>query len=268
MPDAEPVRRGPRRRKSSGLGTAFAFLTIIPIARSETEPRSVSFDRAAAFFPVVGAVLGFVGIFCVWAAQGSLQPLPLAVLCVAILAIASGGLHLDGLADTFDAIGGARGDGTRALEILRDPRCGAHGAAALVFVIMLKIAVVAQVIESGALEILVVSPAASRAAVVPLLAWFAPARKEGLGAALRTATDRRDVAVSACFAVVFVFSTGAITAGRMGPEFAGLAAAYATSLGLAGLASRRLGGLTGDVDGASVELAEVAFLVVACATGG
>ena len=100
-----------------------------------------------AFFPLVGLVLGLA-----LDGRGRRSPaawvaVVVAVLLAALLAALTGGLHLDGFADVFDALGGGRGDRARMLEIMRDSRIGAHGAAALALLLIAKVAALAQVVE-------------------------------------------------------------------------------------------------------------------------
>ena len=91
----------------------------------------------------------------------------------------TGGLHLDGVADVFDGLGGGHGDRERILRIMRDSRIGAHGATALVLVLAVKVAALAELLGRGALWPLVVAPAVARFAVVPLIVLLPYARRGG-----------------------------------------------------------------------------------------
>src|SRR5215471_2381429 len=81
------------------------------------------------------------------ALAGTMAPALIAVLLAALLAGLTGGLHLDGFADVFDALAGGRGDRARTLEIMRDSRIGAQGAAALTLLLIGKVAALAQVAD-------------------------------------------------------------------------------------------------------------------------
>src|SRR5437867_3712706 len=97
---------------------AFQFLTILPLQAPAAPP-----GHGGWAFPLVGAALGLVAAL--------LWPLKFGpLLCVIVLALMTGGLHEDGLADVFDAIRGWRSR-EKMLEIMKDSRIGSHGALAL-----------------------------------------------------------------------------------------------------------------------------------------
>ncbi|HEY8514193.1 MAG TPA: adenosylcobinamide-GDP ribazoletransferase [Candidatus Binatia bacterium] len=234
------------------LALALSFLTRLPLARIAGD--EVDVGRAVAFFPLVGVVLGTIVAGVAWLLADRLPASVLAVLLVALIAALTGGLHLDGLADTFDALG-ASGDAERRLAVLRDSRIGAHGASALLLLVLAKVAALEAHVASGGLAPLVVFPALARA-VVPLeLVSFSYARPSGLGSAFRAHAKTSDVALALATAAAALLFLG----------FRGVLAGVATvllALLFARLAARRFGGLTGDVYGASIELAEALFLVL------
>ncbi len=236
------------------VGAAFALLTVLPIARSGTDPRALR--GSIAFFPPVGAVLGAAAAGLAWLSRDALPPLAVAALVLALLAVASGGLHLDGLSDLFDAWGGGRGDRERSLAILRDPRLGAHGAAALVLVLLVKAALLAGLVERAAYLTIAAFPIAGRAAVVPITALFRPARQDGLAHALGARGAWGSLVFSLLSAAALVSYGGLALVGS-------LVAAVAVALALGALWNRRLGGVTGDVYGAALEIAETVFLLAA-----
>jgi adenosylcobinamide-GDP ribazoletransferase len=235
---------------------AFAFLTRIPVWRGPL--RDDDLGRSVAFFPLVGLVLG-LALAGVGAVAGSeLSPVVAAVLLAALLAAMTGGLHLDGLADVFDALGGGRGDRARMLELMRDSRIGAHGATALVLLLAAKIGALTQVIDRQDLLTLLAFPTLGRWAVTPLIVFFPYARAEGLGRAFKDGAGRVQVGIASATAVVVV----AVLGGR----FALPALGSVVVVLLFGLWLRhRLGGLTGDVYGAAIELGEVTALILASA---
>lgn len=130
---------------------ALRFLTILPIPWREGENLS-KVAGSVTCFPVVGWLLG-VGIFGT-AALGLLVWSPLATsVCVAVIwVLFTGGLHLDGLSDLADGIGGGR-EVDRRLEIMRDSRIGTFGALALILLLALKISMVYELLsKSGAVN--------------------------------------------------------------------------------------------------------------------
>jgi adenosylcobinamide-GDP ribazoletransferase len=233
---------------------AFAFLTRIPVWSGPL--RDEDLGRSVAFFPLVGLVLGLALAGAGAVAGSQLSPVVGAVLLAALLAALTGGLHLDGFADVFDALGGGRGDRARMLELMRDSRIGAHGAAALVLLLAAKIAALTQVIEHQDLLTLLAFPTIGRWVVTPLIVFFPYARAEGLGRAFRGEAGRVQVGIASAIAVVVVAALGWRFAL---PALGGVVVVLLFGLWL----RRRLGGLTGDVYGAAIELGEVTTLILA-----
>jgi adenosylcobinamide-GDP ribazoletransferase len=233
---------------------ALRFLTRFPLPRGAAVEGDLG--RSAAWFPLAGAVMGGVLAGAAFAAFPHVPPAVAAILAVAALAWMTGGLHLDGVADVFDGLGGGRGDRERILRIMRDSRIGAHGAAALVLVLGLKAAALAEVLARGEVWPLFVAPVVSRFAVVPLVVLFPYAREEGLGTAFRRNAGRREIAIAACLAAA---ALAPFAPASLAPAAVALAAAAALALAV----QARLGGLTGDVYGAAIEIAEAALLAAA-----
>ncbi len=239
----------------SRLGLALSFLTIIPVPRHRiADARELA--KSMAWFPVVGLLLG--GLLA-GTALGLERFLPApagAALLVAVLTAATRALHLDGLADTLDGLGGGR---TRedSLRIMKDHAVGAFGAAGLVVALILKYGLILSLLETGQVRFLLVFPVLSRAAMV-LLAYLSPyAREEGgLGEAMATLTDGQTLGLAGGSAVLI--------AGLAGhwQGLAALAVAAAATWGLALYFKQRLGGVTGDVFGAVNEMMEIAGLLV------
>jgi len=234
------------------LLAAFAFLTRLPVpaALSRAEDR----ERSIAFFPLVGVALGLILLFVAASLVGRLSPPLLAVALVALLAALTGGLHLDGLADVFDGLGGAHGDRERMLAIMRDSRIGAHGAVALVLLLLAKVVAVSTTVQHHDWRALIAFPAVARWVVVPLIVWFPSARATGLGAAFNARGSVTAMVGSTLLMIVIALwgGTRMLAAGGVA-----LAVVWLFALWM----QRRLSGLTGDVYGAAIELSEVVFLM-------
>src|SRR5262249_8127057 len=139
-----------------------------------------------------------------------------AALLVGVLAAATGGLHLDGVADLCDALGGGRGERDRMLEILRDSRIGAHAAVGGALLLITQVAALAAVLQRpDAGAALLLFPAAARCAVVPCIAWFRYARQTGLGAPFRDASRSAWLGAGVLFllACLIARSAAAVAAG-------------------------------------------------------
>jgi len=236
------------------FAVALTFLTRTPINLREV--RDADFGQSLAWFPAVGLLLGAMLAWGEHLARGHASHELVALGLVALLLGLTGGLHIDGVADVFDGLGGSRGNRERMLDIMRDSRIGAHGAAAIVIVLVAKVFAIVELQRAGTSWALFVFPMAARWAVCVLVIGFPYVRNEGLGKAFNGHARVSHLVVATCTTAAIVAITGMRA---VVPTIAALAAA----LGLAFWMQRRLGGLTGDVYGAAIELAELAFLIVA-----
>ena len=239
------------------LLAATAFLTRLPVPGTFG---AADVGRAVAYFPLIGAGLGLVSGATAIALAPLVPPRLAALLVVSLAAWMTGAIHLDGLADTADGLGGGSSR-EETLRIMRDPTLGAFGVIALVLVLGVKVEALAALIERGAaLPQLIVAAAAARWGAV-LLAWSLPyARPEGgLGLAVTERMRPADVAVATVFAATIAAAAGVRTA----------LPAFAAAVIVAGLlrrsCRRRLGGVTGDVLGAHTELCEATALLAGVA---
>jgi len=239
---------------------AVGFLTRLPVPHAALEEREVA--RSAGFFAWVG--LGLGGLL--WTLSRGLEPLfggPLsALLLVTAWAWLTGGLHLDGLADTVDGLSGGRGDRARTLEIMRDSRIGSHGATALALGLMLKSAALWRARSLG-VEVVWFVPMVARFACTVLLATFPYARAQGLGSAFAGSVGWMEVGLGALALAVPLGLLG-LGAGALGYGL-GAAVGLACALGFSYRVRLLLGGLTGDVHGAAIEIAEIAMLLALAA---
>lgn len=261
MTDAEArLGHGRRWKEGRALLAAATFLTRVPLAGSVVLDGE-DLARAGPGFAVVGAGIGAAVGASADALARPLTPTLGAVVAVVIGAGLTGALHLDGLADTADALGGR--SRSRALEIMRDHAVGAYGAVAIgLDLLIMTAALAALAARQDALPYAVVAGALSRTVAVLLAAALPYARSGGGAGASLTGGGRERAVVAALLAT-------AIAAGVAGVD--GLVGA-AVGLGLAILCAavlrRWLGGVTGDALGAAVELTELAILVVAVALVG
>jgi adenosylcobinamide-GDP ribazoletransferase len=180
-----------------------------------------------------------------------------ALLTVTVWKVVTGGLHLDGLADCLDGLVGR--DPEHRLAIMRDSRIGAFGALGLILFLLLELAAVAELPQAVRWRVLLAAPAIARA-LPPLLARaFPAARPHGHGAAFRAGLHRGSAAVALALGAAVAF-------GALGPMAAvALAAAVVVALAGGWFMAGRLGGISGDVLGASVEVAELAVLLTVSA---
>jgi len=248
------------------LALALSFLTRVPVRVGEVGPLDPA--RSLAFFPVVGALIGALLVGLAIALAPFLSPWLVAFALVGCSALVTGGLHLDGVADLADALGGGRGERARMLEIMRDPRIGAHGAAALVMVLAGKLIASADLVSRGepALSLwpIALAPVWARFICVLAIKLFAYARPSGLGLSFHQHARAGHVALAAlpCAAMIACLAQAGVGPAQL--ALAGVASA-AVCLALAARVSGQLGGITGDVHGACIELCELLLLIAACA---
>lgn len=239
------------------LLAALQFLTIIPLPRGFT-PDEQALGGSIPLFPVIGLGIGVVVALADWG-LGLLFPVGVTSVFAAILLIAlSGGLHMDGLADTADGFFSSR-PRERILEIMRDSRTGPMGVTAVVCVIALKIAIIASLPAPPRAWILLLTPVAGRSALLVQMALLPYARSEGLVGIFHRNGSRGH----AFWALAFLVTAGVLAGGVPG-LVAGLAS-FLFSLLFSGYVRRRIGGLTGDTLGASCELTELIPPLVASA---
>jgi adenosylcobinamide-GDP ribazoletransferase len=236
------------------LLVALQFLTRLPVPQVRGfTPDMIS--RSTRYYPVVGALVGGI---CALVLTGAAQVwdgvLP-AMLAIAVGVLVTGAFHEDGLADTFDGLGGGT-EPARRLEIMKDSRIGTFGALGLGLVLALKVAALAQLAPPLAALGLLCAHAGGRTAAVLAMAALAP-----VGQSAKWSPDRLRP-IEPVLAVVL----GAAPLVLLGAQ-----AAPALALGLAlaalpALAARRLiGGYTGDVLGAVEQMFELGVLLALAA---
>lgn len=232
---------------------ALQFLSSLPISLpGMPQPRALG--RSLLYYPLVGLLFGVL----LWGLNALLAGTPSllhAALLLTAWVLLSGGLHLDGLADSADAWLGGFGDRERTLTIMKDPRSGPIAVVALVLVLLLKFCALLALIEQQHSVALLIVPLIGRSALLGVFLTTPYVRAGGLGQALADHLPRK--------AGWWVLGLSAVACVLL----AGLAGLWALGLAAAGLVwlrqlmMRRLGGTTGDTAGALLELLEVGMLV-------
>ena len=229
---------------------ALQFLSSLPV-RLPGMPSPEASGRSLLFYPAVGLLFGVL----LWAASALLAGTPVllhAALLLALWVVLSGGLHLDGLADSADAWLGGFGNRERTLLIMKDPRSGPMAVVTLMLVLLLKFCALLALLEQGQQAALMLAPILARAAMLGLFMTTPYVRAGGLGQALADHLPRRSGAwLLAGVALVSL-------------AFCGV---WISLLVLAGFVAlrrqmiKRLGGTTGDTAGAMLELLELLLLL-------
>jgi adenosylcobinamide-GDP ribazoletransferase len=231
---------------------AIGFLTSIPLPKGWADNDS-ALVKTLAFFPLVGlligALLALVGSLSGWIWGNWVG----AMAVVVTWGIVSGGLHLDGLSDTFDGMMSWR-PRERKLEIMRDSRVGVMGVLALVAVFGLKVALLAQSEARLWLWALLLAPVCGRWAMCYGVCSYPSARSDGLGAQVQAEAGFGQLRVATIIALLLAL----LLTGLQG--LIALALVWLAARWLARWWTRELGGLTGDTYGALCEIAEVVAL--------
>jgi adenosylcobinamide-GDP ribazoletransferase len=267
MTQADPLPTdGARPARGSllpDLAQGLRFYSRLPVPRlpGEADPHGIpDFGRIARLVPLVGAILGGItaGVLFALDAAG-LPSTVVALLAVAASVRLTGAFHEDGLADTADGIGGGR-TREQKLDIMKDSRIGTYGASALILALALRVALLAAILDIDATLAalaLVAAACVSRTAALGLAVLLPPARKDGAA----FAAGRPSTASLAVASALALLIAAALTGYR---EPAGTGLAVLACIGVAvymmRLARRSVGGQTGDIAGATQQIAEIAFL--------
>lgn len=271
----------PVTRTRASFRVALGLFTVIPVAGGDPTGAGPVLVR---WLPAIGALLALPAAGILVSVEAGhpdgVRRLLAAALAIAALAALTGGLHLDGLADTADGLGSRR-PAAEALAIMRRPDTGPFGAAALLFVIGLQVISLAEQppgwpAGAGLLVAVITGRVGVMLATAP---GYPPARPDGLGALVAGSTGVRGRAAATAGLLLGASAIGAaagIWAGRAwpwaGPAGHGLLGALLYGGAAAGgllagsalcrIARRRIGGLTGDVHGALIESSTAAVLLV------
>jgi adenosylcobinamide-GDP ribazoletransferase len=250
---------------------AVQFLTRVPVPGWVGQGFQADWlNTCVRHFPLVGAGVGAFGAAVLWAALLWWPPTVAAVLAVTATVWLTGAFHEDGLADTFDALGGYV-PREKALAIMKDSRIGTYGAAALVLGLGLRAALVATLAAANpkaALFALVAAHALGRTAAVGVMAWlpYAGDVEHAKAKPLALAVPRTTVAVALAAGAALLGGLAWVPGGFSPAR--GLAVAGAAAVVVVAMRRwlrQRLGGYTGDALGATEQLTEMAVLLVLAA---
>ncbi len=235
---------------------AWHFLTAIPISRRHHTPTPHELATSMAWYSTVGLLIGGLLVLADVGLRAWVAAEVDNVLLIVLLVLLTRGLHQDGLADTVDGLAGGRTVEDR-LRIMRDPRVGAFGATALFLSLLLRYAGLLALPSAVRLPVLLCMPALGRWAMVSL-AWASPSarRDGGLAASFLTHLSWHHVLVSSLVLAVALTTAlgGSVAVATMGLAMVLLVLIRQRCLTL-------LGGVTGDVLGATNELVEILFLL-------
>jgi len=228
------------------------FLTRIPVPAPSWQIDDEEFKDGIVYFPVVGFV---VGIFCVaFYYIGNLIGGPFLASVASVLggAFITGGLHLDGLGDTFDGLYSNRPK-AKMLEIMKDSRLGTNGALAIMFTVLIKTALIYHIPVPNIYPVLVLMPSFSRLSMVFASRFSTYAKGDGLGNIFIGKVSNKQVLLAVMFVCFFSLLSLSF--------FGFLPIVFVFSLMYVNHIKSRIDGMTGDTLGALCELSELVFLL-------
>jgi adenosylcobinamide-GDP ribazoletransferase len=235
---------------------ALRFLTIIPLpGRREVSPEEVG--RSITYFPLIGVIIGLILVGLNWLLGLALPSALINMLLVVSLAAISGGLHLDGLVDTCDGMGGGKTAEER-WQVMHDSRAGAFGIIGVCCLLLVKYVSLNAVPTSWLMPTLVLMPVVSRWAMVYAVFAYPYAKPSGLGKVFKQGASWSRFTV----ATVITLAVAVILAQLQGLVI--VFSIWVIVMAMAVYLKGKFGGLTGDTYGAINEVAEVLVLILVC----
>ncbi len=245
-----------------GFWYALIFLSRVPGPYLKRIDQEVQ-QAAMWFYPIVGAILGLLLVTLVYLCFQYNSQAPLFLVAALVLALwvyFTGAMHLDGVADTADAWVGGLGNHQRTLEIMKDPRVGSMGVAAMAVVLLVKLAAIVALIEQAHSNIwpllggLLLIPMMARAGIIGLMATTSYVRKQGMVSDTQSAATKSKVIVMTVSLALLALPMLQEKALLVLLVWLAVLAGYRAAL------KKRLGGYTGDTLGAAVEIQEAVLL--------
>ena len=247
------AKAGPVGEAWNDLLTAVEFLTRIPVPARPFAADSLA--RSTVYFPLVGLGVGALAGWCEVLLMPHVGRWGAGLGALTLLVLLTGALHEDALADAADGFGGGWTP-EQILLILKDSRIGSYGATALGLSLVGRLVLLSTLPVSECVGYVAAAGVLSRWTVLPLGHFFPPApNARGLGSRVAERTSRRALVAGSAFALVLVVPMLRMRA--VAPAVAAVLVAAATGW----YYRRRIGGVTGDCFGATVQLAEIAVLV-------
>ncbi len=226
----------------------------VPISFSATDRQQ---GRSVLYYPLIGLLIGLILVL----AASSLRAFPPSLQAALLLAgwvLLTGGLHLDGLADCADAWAGGLGDPEKTRRIMKDPAVGSIAVVVLLLTLLLKWAVLQSLIDTQLIAALLAAPLLGRSAILALMTSAPYVSKQGLGDVLAKHLPATEIK----YLIFVIVLSSVLLVGSIA-----VLSAIAMVVWIRATALRRLGGTTGDVYGAAVELVELAVMLGIAANG-
>jgi len=236
-----------------GFLIALQFLTIVPV-RIDSEIKAEDFGGSLIYFPLVGLIIGAI-LLLILLIFNTLPPLAVSAIIILVSVIITGGIHLDGFADTCDALYGFKSR-QRALEIMRDSHIGTMGATGIALILLLKFVFIASMETRILWRSLILMPVFARWAQV-FSSYIADyAREEGKAKNFIRYIDTKGMLISTAIAIAIFVMTFKIKGLLL------FVISFCIILLPIHWIKAKIGGMTGDTIGAVSEIAEAAVLLL------
>jgi len=241
---------------------AIKFMTILPL---NLDTSKVDIREIPPLLPLVGAIIGAIISIAGWVFLKIFPPDIASLSLIAIYILITGGFHIDGLSDTFDALGikpsgDTKSDIEKRLSVMKEPSTGPMGVLSIILVVFSKYLSMRYVLERGLLGVIFLMPMFSRWTVLTTIKNGNPARKDGLGSIFIGKTGIRPISIIT-FIFVSIFSVLALKV-DIRLIVLSISFLYLFEYIFKGFLKRRFGGITGDHLGAIIELSESLFLLL------
>lgn len=247
------------------IAMAFSMFSIVPMPRIEWNPKSMRYSLAA--FPLIGVTVGL--LLWGWVSLCALLDLKSAIRALGLVLIplaVSGGIHMDGFADTVDAIA-SRAEPNRRRQILKDSNIGAFAGMGIASYLIIQFAIAMELeITAPSLACICISPTLGRTISGMASIAFPGSSKTGLLGTFRESSDKRPAFIALAMMFVLLVVLLGIFAGWSAAVGA-LCIAVLVSAFVYRMATKRFGGMSGDIAGYLLQLIELAYLVLAFAVG-
>ncbi|MDZ7673267.1 MAG: adenosylcobinamide-GDP ribazoletransferase [Halanaerobiales bacterium] len=233
---------------------ALQFITTLPV-KGKLNYSEKNIARSMLYYPLVGTIIGIILVVVNLILSKILPNLVVNILLIISWVALTGGIHLDGLSDSFDGIFGGK-DKERILDIMHDSNVGVYGVLAIVLILLLKFTLLTELPIQDKNMLLITVPTISRFAMVLAVYLFPYARKEGFGKAYKLYLKRKHLLVASLWtfllATVLLFWQGLVL----------IIVALLSVLLIGKHITNKIEGLTGDNYGAVNEIIEVVILLV------
>ncbi|MCC3869138.1 adenosylcobinamide-GDP ribazoletransferase [Terrisporobacter mayombei] len=238
------------------------FMTRIPIKADMGFDEE--FHKSIVYFPLVGFVIGLISFIIGSLAIQIFDPFITSIIIVAGEVILTGGLHIDGLGDTFDAIYSNR-DKERMLEIMKDSRLGTNSLLAILFLVLIKIGLLNSAINSNLMCLIIFMPMISRLGVIVMLYKTVTPRKVGMGNIFIGKATKGMFITAILYTIVilvviskFVFLSTTLNIIKL---LLSIVAVMLFDYLFKNHIYKKIDGVTGDILGCTIELGELIFLL-------